>query len=117
MKRILVVDDNADGAISLQIFLEMLGHSVRVAHTGLEAVEAVRKELPECIFLDIGLPGMNGYEVAKFIRTMPDGTKPSIFAVTGWGSEHDKKLSAEAGFDRHLTKPIDLGEVEKLLAA
>jgi CheY-like chemotaxis protein len=117
MKRILIVDDNVDGAMSLQMFFEILGHSVRVAHTGLEALEEVRKEMPECIFLDIGLPGMNGYEVAKFIRSMPEGTKPSIFAVTGWGSEQDKKLSAEAGFDKHLTKPIDLNEAEKLLAA
>jgi len=115
MKKILVVDDNLDGATSLQIYLEMLGHTVRVANTGLEAVEAVRKEMPEIIFLDIGLPGMNGYEVAQMVRAMPHGKEPRIFAVTGWGSEQDKKRSAEAGCDKHLTKPIDLGEAERLL--
>jgi CheY-like chemotaxis protein len=116
MKRILVVDDNVDGALSLQLYLEMLGNTVRVAHTGFEALEEARKELPEVIFLDIGLPGMNGYEVARLIRALPSGANPRIFAVTGWGSEQDKKMSAEAGCDTHLTKPVDLDEVETLLA-
>jgi len=117
MRNILVVDDNVDGAMSLQLYLEMLGHNVRVAHTGLEAVEGAHREMPEVIFLDIGLPGMNGYEVARLIRAMPNGSSARIVAVTGWGSEQDKKLSAEAGCDTHLTKPVDLDEVEKLLAA
>jgi CheY-like chemotaxis protein len=117
MRRILVVDDNIDGALSLQLFLEMGGHTVKVAHTGLDALEAVRQEMPEFIFLDIGLPGMNGYEVAQAIRRMPHGEAPRIFAVTGWGAEQDKTRSAEAGCNKHLTKPIDLSEVEKLLAA
>lgn len=117
MKRILVVDDNVDGAISLQLFLEMLGHTVRVAHSGLEALEEVHKEMPEVIFLDIGLPGMNGYEVARLIRAMPNGVTPRVFAVTGWGSERDKEMSIEAGCNKHLTKPVDLNEVEGLLAA
>lgn len=115
MREILVVDDNRDGALSLQLFLEILGHKVRVAHTGLEALEAVRDAMPECIFLDIGLPGMNGYEVARFIRSMPHGEDPRIVAVTGWGSDQDKKNSAEAGCNLHLTKPVDLAEVEKCL--
>jgi CheY-like chemotaxis protein len=115
MKKILVVDDNRDGALSLKLFFELLGHSVSVAHTGLEALEEVRKVMPEFIFLDIGLPGMNGYEVARFIRAMPNGESPRIVAVTGWGSEQDRKNSAEAGCNLHLTKPIDLGEVERLL--
>jgi len=116
MKRILVVDDNVDGATSLQLYLEMLGHQVRIAHTGLEALEYAHSEMPQVIFLDIGLPGMNGYEVARFIRAMPTGVAPRIFAVTGWGSDNDKKLSAEAGCDAHLIKPVDLQEIEKLLA-
>jgi CheY-like chemotaxis protein len=115
MKKILVVDDNRDGALSLKLFLELIGHTVSVAYTGLEAIEEVRKAMPECIFLDIGLPGMNGYEVARLIRSMPHGELPRIVAVTGWGSEQDKKNSAEAGCNLHLTKPIDLDEVEKLL--
>jgi DNA-binding response OmpR family regulator len=71
--------------------------------------------MPEFVFLDIGLPGMNGYEVAHYIREMPNGKTPRIIAVTGWGSEQDKIKSRESGCDGHLTKPIDLQEVEKLL--
>jgi len=115
MRKILVVDDNVDGAVSFQLFLELLGHSAVVAHTGLEAIECVKREMPEFVFLDIGLPGMNGYEVARYIREMPNGRAPRIIAVTGWGSEQDKIKSRESGCDGHLTKPIDLQEVEKLL--
>jgi CheY-like chemotaxis protein len=115
MKNILVVDDNRDGALSLKLFFEMLGHSVVVAHTGLEALDEARKLVPDFIFLDIGLPGMNGYEVARLVRSMPSGDRPKIIAVTGWGSEQDRKNSSDAGCNLHLTKPIDLSEVEKLL--
>jgi CheY-like chemotaxis protein len=115
MKKILVVDDNVDGAMSLKLFLELIGHSTGVAHTGLGALEMVREEMPEFIFLDIGLPGMNGYEVARAVRNMPNGKAPRIIAVTGWGAEQDKIKSRESGCDAHLTKPIDLQEVERLL--
>jgi CheY-like chemotaxis protein len=115
MRNVLVVDDNTDGAMSLKIFLELIGHRATVAHSGLEALEHVRKEMPEFIFLDLGLPGMNGYEVAEHIRQMPHGKSPRIFAVTGWGSERDKQRSKDAGCDMHLIKPIDLREAERLL--
>ncbi len=116
MRKIVVVDDNQDGAMSLKLFLELLGHQVTVAHTGLEALEAVRRDMPECIFLDIGLPGMSGYEVAQHIRGMHNGKLPKIVAVTGWGAEQDKQKSRESGCDTHFTKPIDLADVERLLA-
>jgi CheY-like chemotaxis protein len=115
MKKILVVDDNVDGAMSLKLYLELLGHEVRVAHTGHEAISQVSKEMPALIFLDIGLPGMSGYEVAHKIRELPHGRRPIIAAVTGWGTEEDKRKSLEAGCNVHLTKPIDLAEAEKLL--
>lgn len=115
MKEILVVDDNVDGAASLAMYLEMLGHKVTIAHSGPEAMEAVNKAMPQVIFLDIGLPGMSGYEVAKAIREMPHGKEPLVAAVTGWGTEEDKRKSAEAGCNLHLTKPIDLAETEGLL--
>jgi PAS domain S-box-containing protein len=115
MKRVLIVDDNVDGAMSLKLYLEMLGYPVAVTHTGPDAVAYVSKEMPEVIFLDIGLPGMSGYEVAHRIREMPEGKAPLIAAVTGWGADEDKRKSAEAGCNVHLTKPIDLGAAERLL--
>ncbi len=116
VKRICVIDDNVDGAASLGMYLEMLGHDVKVFHSGPEALEAIKEKLPEVIFLDIGLPGMTGYEVAKTIRSLPHGNEPFVAAVTGWGTDDDRRKTAEAGCDAHLTKPIDLAEVERLLA-
>jgi PAS domain S-box-containing protein len=115
MKKVLIVDDNVDGAMSLKLYLEMLGYPVAVTHTGPDAVAYAAKEMPGIIFLDIGLPGMSGYEVAHKIREMPAGKQPVIAAVTGWGTDEDKRKSAEAGCNVHLTKPIDLSEAERLL--
>lgn len=115
VKRICVIDDNVDGAASLGMYLEMLGHEVRIFHSGPEALEVIKDTLPQVIFLDIGLPGMTGYEVAKTIRKLPHGNEPFVAAVTGWGTEDDRRKTAEAGCDVHLTKPIDLAEVERLL--
>jgi CheY-like chemotaxis protein/anti-sigma regulatory factor (Ser/Thr protein kinase) len=115
MNKILVVDDNVDGAMSLKLYLELLGYNVSVAHTGHEALVRVTEEMPAVVFLDIGLPEMSGYEVAHKIREMPQGKQPIIAAVTGWGTDEDKRKSAEAGCNVHLTKPIDLSEAEKLL--
>lgn len=117
MKEILVVDDNVDGAASLAMYLEMLGHKVAIAHDGREALAATQGAMPQIVFLDIGLPGMSGYEVARSIRAMPHGDEPLLVAVTGWGTEEDKRKSSEAGFNIHLTKPIDLAEAEKILTA
>lgn len=115
MKTVCIIDDNVDGAASLGMYLEMLGHQVRIFHSGPEALESLRGSLPQVIFLDIGLPGMNGYEVAKTIRSLPHGKEPLVAAVTGWGTDEDKRKSAAAGCDIHLTKPIDLAEVERLV--
>jgi CheY-like chemotaxis protein/two-component sensor histidine kinase len=113
---ILVVDDNVDGAESLALYLSMTGHSVSIASTAAEALEAVRTKIPRVIFLDIGLPDMSGYEVAKNIRSMPHGAEPFIAAVTGWGTEEDKRKALDAGCSAHLTKPIDMAEVDRIVA-
>jgi CheY-like chemotaxis protein len=117
MKNILIVDDNLDGALSLKLFLELLGYSASLAHSGQEALDAIHTEMPQLVFLDIGLPDITGYEVAQKIRSMPGGDAPQIVAITGWGSEEVKQKSRKAGCDLHLTKPIDLNEVENVLAA
>jgi PAS domain S-box-containing protein len=114
-RRVLLVDDNVDAAEALRMLLEMKGHEVRVVHHGAAALEAFQEEVPEVILLDIGLPRMDGLEVARRIRAMPDGGDVVICAVTGWGQERDQRRSAEAGFDIHLTKPVDLARLEAVL--
>lgn len=114
---ILVVDDNPDGAESLAMYLGMLGHKVSVVHNGTAAIAVATKKLPRKIFLDIGLPDMSGYEVAEKIRRMPHGSEPYIVAVTGWGTDEDKRRSVQAGCNEHLTKPIDLADAERIVAA
>lgn len=114
---VLVVDDNEDGAESLAIFLSMLGHKAVVAHSGVEALELLKGGLPKTIFLDIGLPGLSGYEVAERIRSLPGGTDVTLVALTGWGTREDKERAKAAGFSEHLTKPVDLHRVEQILEA
>lgn len=106
-RRVLVVDDNVDAAESLRVMLELKGHDVRVAHDGAAALDAAERFGPEVVLLDIGLPRMDGYEVARRIRAMPGGEKLRLVALTGWGQEDDKRRAREAGFDEHLTKPVD----------
>ena len=105
--RILVVDDQYDSAETLTMYLSLLGYEVRVAHDGVEALEASAAFRPDVILLDIGLPRMDGFEVARAIRSQPWGTNVFLIAVTGWGHADDKRRAAEAGFDQHLTKPVD----------
>jgi signal transduction histidine kinase/ActR/RegA family two-component response regulator len=114
-KKILVVDDNIDSAESLATFLQMHGHSTRVAHTPAVALAMQGEFRPDVIFLDIGLPEMNGYEVARRIRAAPQGTDTCLVAITGWGGEKDKENAKAAGFNAHLTKPVDLCAVQMLL--
>jgi PAS domain S-box-containing protein len=116
-RRVLVVDDNVDGAQSMGMVLELLGHEVRLAHDGLEALELARAFRPEVAVLDIGLPGMSGYELARRFRAEPALAQTLLIALTGWGSEDDQRKSAEAGFDAHLTKPVDGAAVQQALAA
>jgi len=114
--RVLVVDDNVDAALTLAMILDIEGYATRVAHSGMQALEVAAAFLPAVIFLDIGMPGMDGYDTACALRRMPALDEPCLVALTGWGSEHDRARSREAGFDHHLTKPVDLGTVQQLLA-
>ena len=115
-RRVLVVDDNVDGAESLAKVLQICGHETRTAHSGPEALDAARPFKPEVVLLDIGLPGMNGYEVAKRLRAEPSLDGAVLVALTGWGSEDNKRQSREAGFDFHLTKPVEVTAIESILA-
>jgi signal transduction histidine kinase/DNA-binding response OmpR family regulator len=115
VRRILVADDNLDSADSLALMLEMLGHEVSSAHDGLEALEAAKRSKPELIFMDLGMPRMNGYDAARLIRSAPECDGVVLVALTGWGQEEDRRRSYEAGFDHHIVKPIDFAVVEKIL--
>ncbi|MEO6744625.1 MAG: PAS domain S-box protein [Caldimonas sp.] len=114
--RILVVDDNIDAAASLAVIIQMQGHEVRVAHDGISALDTVRAYQPSLIFLDIGMPKMDGYEVARRLRHMPDLQHTVLAALTGWGQPEDRRRSKEAGFDHHLVKPLEIDVLEDLLA-
>jgi len=114
--RILVVDDNADTAESLAMILRRMGNEIQTAHDGLEAVQAAATFRPEVVLLDIGLPKMNGYEAAKLIRDQSGNRKVAIIAMTGWGQKDDIRRALEAGFDHHLTKPVEPAALSRLLA-
>jgi PAS domain S-box-containing protein len=114
-RRILVVDDNRDAADSLAMTLRLAGHELHTAYDGPEAVEAAAQFRPDIVLLDIGLPRLNGYEVAHRIREQPRGKEVSLVAVTGWGQEEDKRRAREAGFDHHLTKPVAPADLQPLL--
>jgi PAS domain S-box-containing protein len=115
-RRVLVVDDNVDAAESVAMLLRLAGHDVRVAHNGPEAVQVATTYRPEVVVLDIGLPGMSGYEVARSLRQDPQFRDTLLVAVTGYGQEEDRQRSEEAGFDHHLTKPVDPDRLQLLLA-
>lgn len=106
-RRILVVDDNVDSAQSLAMLLELSGHEVELAHDGSDAVRGARRFQPDLILLDIGMPGMSGYDACRAIRQLPGAGSVRIFALTGWGMEEDRRRSSEAGFDGHLVKPVE----------
>jgi CheY-like chemotaxis protein len=114
-RRIVVADDNEDSAQSFAMLLSFSGHEVRIAHDGAEALDAVRDFRPDFVFLDIGMPRLSGYEVAEAVRAEPWGREVKLIAVTGWGQPDDKLRAQTAGFDRHLLKPIDPAEVDRLL--
>jgi PAS domain S-box-containing protein len=117
MRRVLVVDDNADAADTLAMVLGLRGYDVRVARDGPAALEAAREFLPQLVLLDIGLPGMDGYAVARALRSGPANGPLRLVALTGYGREEDRRRSAEAGFDDHVVKPIAPDELLQLLAA
>ena len=115
--RILVADDNRDAAATLSTVLEMSGYEVVTAYSGEQALEAGARTRPQAVLLDIGMPGMSGYETARRIRLEAWGRRALLIAVTGWGQDEDKRKAQSAGFDQHLTKPVDPDQIERLLDA
>jgi PAS domain S-box-containing protein len=113
--RVLVVDDNEDSATTLGMTLEFAGHETQTAYDGASALELADSWRPDVILLDIGLPNLNGYEVAQRIRRQAWGRTIFLVALTGWGQDHDKQRAKAAGFDRHLTKPVDFTTLHQLL--
>jgi CheY-like chemotaxis protein len=114
-RRILIADDNQDSARSLAIMLKFLGNEVQTAHDGQEAVDLAASYQPEVVLLDIGMPKLNGYDAASYIRQQPWGRSVVLIALTGWGQEEDKRRSQEAGFDYHLVKPVEPDVLKKVL--
>jgi len=115
--RILLADDNADAVDLLREILELEGHEVRTAANGLAALEVAAGFMPDVAFLDIGMPGLNGYEVARRLRADPVLAQTRLVAVTGWGTQEDRARSEAAGFDAHLTKPVEIDALKALIAA
>jgi signal transduction histidine kinase/CheY-like chemotaxis protein len=119
-RRLLVVDDHRENADTLATLLASLGHEVATAYDGRTAIELAQQFRPDAVLLDIGLPGMNGYEVARTLRSAPDGARVFLIAVSGYGQDEDRRRSLEAGFDHHLVKPVDpaqLGDIIHSLGA
>jgi CheY-like chemotaxis protein len=115
--RVLLVDDNVDGAESLAVLLRMDRHEVRVTHDGPSALEAAAAFVPQAVFLDVGLPdGMDGYEVARRLRSLPGMGRTLLVALTGYGREEDRRRSREAGIHEHVVKPADPAALRELLA-
>ena len=114
-RRIVVADDNTDCAESTAVILRMEGHTVHVAYDGQHTVELVASVRPEVVLLDIGLPKLNGYDAARRIRAMDGMQDVLLVAITGWAQDSDKAQSRAAGFDHHLTKPVEPGVLIELL--
>lgn len=114
--RVLVVDDNDDSADTLAMLIELLGAEVRVARSGPAALAALDAFHPAAVLLDIGMPGMDGYEVARRIRSRPDFEAITLIALTGWSADEDRRRTRDSGFDHHLVKPVDMEVLNGLLA-
>ena len=117
VRRILVADDNLDSLETLAQLLQLRGHEIYKAADGVQALEAATRTRPDLVLLDIGMPGMDGYEVARRIRSQPWGREATLVALTGWGQENDRRRSREAGFDSHCIKPLDMQRLLNLLAS
>jgi two-component system CheB/CheR fusion protein len=115
--RVLVVDDNVDSADSIAAILGTSGHEVEIAYSAQKALEMAVEYQPDIMLLDIGLPGMDGYEVAKHLRQTPELKEMRLIAITGYGQESDRQRSRAAGFDEHVVKPVDWRQLEELLAS
>ena len=107
-RRVLIVDDNQDAAAMMGEALELAGHTVEIAHDGLRGLELAAEFDPDCVLLDIGLPMIDGYEVARRLRHRDGDRHRTVVAITGYGQDHDARRALEAGFDRHLVKPVSL---------
>ncbi|MET0857741.1 MAG: PAS domain-containing protein [Telluria sp.] len=114
--RVMVVDDNTDAAMMLGMFLESAGHHVSIEHSARQALQRAQREQPEVFMLDIGLPDMDGNELARLLRAQPGGERPVLIAITGYGQEQDREETAAAGFDHHYVKPVDAEQLLALLA-
>jgi CheY-like chemotaxis protein len=116
-RRVLVVDDNRDSADTMGQLLRLLGSEVQTAHDGTTALELVEGYRPEVVLLDIGMPGMDGYQVARRIRERSEFNGVTLVALTGWGQADDRRRTRAAGFDEHLVKPADLAVLQSVLGA
>jgi len=116
-RRVLVVDDNDDAATGLALMVRLLGHEARTAGDGLGALQMAADFRPDVMFLDIGMPTMNGYEVARRLREQPWGKRVMLVTLTGWGQAEYKRRATEAGFDHHVVKPRDPAVLRNLLAS
>jgi CheY-like chemotaxis protein len=114
-KRVLVVDDNVDAATGIGMLLEICGHDVRIVHRGREVLNAALAHEAEVVILDIGLPDIDGYEIARVLRAHPCAESLRLIALSGFGTDLDKQRTLAAGFDRHLTKPADLRSLQASL--
>jgi len=116
-RRLLVVEDHEDTAEMYRMLLELAGHEVRVARTGEQGLALLRDALPDLMLIDVGLPDINGYALARLVRAEPGGARPILVAVTGYASPDDRARAHESGFDHHFSKPVDLGALAALLGA
>lgn len=114
-RRVLVVDDNRDGANSMATVLRLLGNDVKTANDGIEAIEIAESYSPDIILMDIGLPRLNGLDATRRIREQPWGETVKIVALTGWGQENDRQRSHAAGCNGHLVKPVDPPDLQRLI--
>ena len=115
--KVLVVDDNHDAATSLSMLVELLGHEVRTAFDGEQALGVAGEFCPDVVLLDLGMPRMDGYEACRRLRAQPWGAGMTVVAVTGWGREDDRRKTQLAGFDKHLVKPVAPAEIATMLSA
>ena len=116
-RRVVIIEDNQPAADSLQLLLDLFGYEVRVAYTGPDGVRVAEEWPPDFVLCDIGLPGLDGYGVARALRRRPATANAHLFAITAYGSDDARRRGKEAGFERHLVKPVDPDALLELLAA
>jgi DNA-binding response OmpR family regulator len=116
-RRVIIADDNRDAADTTAMMLRAIGHEVRICYDGRQALDEAPAFLPEVMLLDIGMPGLSGYEVAARVRSEPWGADMTLIALTGWGQTEDRIRSFDAGFDHHLVKPVHLRDLREAIEA